>query len=49
MSEGMFAPSQLAIPQVGQDRLMASMVRILPKTILVIDIASSFAYWKRGT
>jgi hypothetical protein len=41
MSEGMFDPSKLVVPQIGKDRLMASMVRIVPKTILVIDIANS--------
>ena len=41
MSEGMFDPSKLAVPQIDKDRLVASMVRIMPKTILVIDIANS--------
>jgi S1-C subfamily serine protease len=41
MSEGMFDPSRLTVPQIDKDRLVASMVRIMPKTILVIDIASS--------
>ena len=31
MSEGMFAPSKLAVPQIGKDRLVASMVRIMPR------------------
>jgi S1-C subfamily serine protease len=41
MSEGFFHPSQLAIPGVPRDHLCAAMVRILPKTILVLDLASS--------
>ena len=41
MSEGMFDPSRLTVPQIDKDRLVASMVRIMPKTILVIDIANS--------
>ncbi|SIO59364.1 S1 family peptidase [Paraburkholderia phenazinium] len=41
MSEGMFDPSALTIPGIDKERLIASMVRILPRTILVIDIASS--------
>jgi S1-C subfamily serine protease len=41
MSEGMFDPSRLPIPCVDEATLMASMVRIMPRTVLVIDIASS--------
>ena len=39
MSEGLFHPSQSAIPGVPHDHLCAAMVRILPKTILVLDLA----------
>jgi S1-C subfamily serine protease len=41
MSEGLFHPSVLAIPAVSEDRLCAAIVRILPKTMLVLDIADS--------
>ena len=41
MSEGMFAPSKLDIPRVAEETFIGSMVRIMPKTILVIDIANS--------
>jgi S1-C subfamily serine protease len=41
MSEGLFAPSTLAIPGVTVDRLRAALVRILPRTLLVIDLADS--------
>lgn len=41
MSEGLFAPSALPIPGVSVDRLCAALVRILPRTLLVIDLADS--------
>jgi hypothetical protein len=41
MAEGMFAPTKLPIPNVDADRLLGSMVRILPRTVLQIDIASN--------
>jgi S1-C subfamily serine protease len=41
MAEGFFHPDQLAIPNLDVNRLMGAMVRILPKTLLVLDIAES--------
>jgi S1-C subfamily serine protease len=41
MSEGLFAPTALPIPGVTVDRLSAALVRILPRTLLVIDLADS--------
>jgi S1-C subfamily serine protease len=41
MSEGLFAPSVLTVPGVTADRLCASLVRILPRTILVLDIVTT--------
>jgi len=40
MAEGFFTPHRLGVPGVSADRLCASMVRILPKTLLVLDIAA---------
>ena len=41
MAEGFFPPHKLIVPGVSEDRLCASMVRILPKTLLVLDIAAN--------
>jgi len=41
MSEGMFDPTRLNLPHIEKDRLIASMVRLMPKTILVIDLVNS--------
>jgi S1-C subfamily serine protease len=41
MAEGFFHLSQLAIPGVPEARLCAAMVRVLPKTMLVLDLAAS--------
>lgn len=41
MAEGFFDPADMAVPQVRADRLCAAMVRIRPKTMLVLDIAES--------
>jgi hypothetical protein len=41
MSEGLFLPSNLAIPGLSVDRLTAAVVRIHPKTILVLDVVST--------
>ena len=41
MSEGLFLPSNLAIPGVSVDLLTAAIVRILPRTILVLDVVAS--------
>jgi len=41
MSEGLFSPSSLRVPGVPEDRLCASLVRILPRTILVFDIVAT--------
>ena len=38
MAEGFFPPHRLGVPGVSADQLCASMVRILPKTLLVLDI-----------
>jgi hypothetical protein len=43
MAEGFFDPADMAVPQVGADRLCAAMVRIRPKTMLVLDIAETQA------
>lgn len=43
MAEGMFDPFELAISGVDVNKLVASMVRIMPRTILEIDIASTSA------
>ncbi len=40
MAEGFFPPHRLGVPGVSADQLCASMVRILPKTLLVLDIAA---------
>ena len=39
MAEGFFHPQQLVVPGVSVDQLCASMVRVVPKTLLVLDIA----------
>ncbi|OYW03139.1 MAG: hypothetical protein B7Z58_04640 [Acidiphilium sp. 37-64-53] len=39
MTEGLFHPHQISIPGVPADHLCAAMVRILPRTILVLDLA----------
>ena len=41
MSEGLFAPAALPIPGVSVDRLCAALVRILPRTLLVIDVVDT--------
>ena len=41
MSEGFFSPSVMAVPGVTRNRLCASLVRILPRTILVLDIVAT--------
>lgn len=41
MSEGLFLPSNLAIPGVSVDCLTAAIVRILPRTILVLNVVAS--------
>ncbi|MDC6170270.1 S1 family peptidase [Paucibacter sp. XJ19-41] len=43
MAEGFFDPADMAVPQVRADRLCAAMVRIRPKTMLVLGIAESQA------
>ena len=40
MAEGLFAPDRLAIPGVPTHALVAAMVRILPRTLLRLDIAA---------
>ena len=40
MAEGLFAPDRLAIPGVPAPALVAAMVRILPRTLLRLDIAA---------
>jgi S1-C subfamily serine protease len=40
MAEGFFSPHRLSVPGVSDDQLCAGMVRILPRTLLVLDIAS---------
>ena len=40
MAEGFFAPDRLAIPGVPAPVLVAAMVRILPRTLLRLDIAA---------
>ncbi len=41
MAEGLFRPDQLEIPGIAPDVLCAAMVRILPRTWLVLDIAET--------
>ena len=41
MAEGFFHPGQLQIPGLTPDALCAAMVRILPRTLLVLDIAET--------
>lgn len=41
MSEGLFQPDALPIPGIDIDRLCAAMVRILPRTLLVLDVVES--------
>ena len=41
MSEGLFAPSQVQIPSLETDQLIGAMVRILPRTRLILTIAES--------
>jgi hypothetical protein len=41
MSEGFFTPQQMPVPGVRTDDLIASLVRVLPKTILCLDIAAT--------
>ena len=41
MSEGLFLPSNLAIPGLPVDRLTAAVVRIHPKKILVLDVVAT--------
>ena len=38
MPEGFFAPTRMAVPGIGPDRLCAALVRVLPRTILVLDL-----------
>lgn len=40
MAEGFFSPRRLDVPGVSDDHLCAGMVRILPRTLLVLDIAA---------
>ena len=40
MAEGLFAPDRLAIPGLPAPTLVAAMVRILPRTLLRLDIAA---------
>jgi S1-C subfamily serine protease len=40
VAEGLFEPSRLAIPGVPADALQAAMVRVLPRTVLVLDFAA---------
>lgn len=41
MAEGMFHPAQCAHPTLSTAKLCAAMVRILPRTSLVIDLADT--------
>lgn len=41
MSEGLFTPSQVQIPGLDADHLIGAMVRILPRTRLILSIANS--------
>jgi len=41
MPEGLFSPNQLSVPGLSTDRLCAAMVRILPRTVLMLDWAAS--------
>jgi S1-C subfamily serine protease len=43
MAEGFYHPSQKAIPHVSVDRLCGAMVRVLPRTMLVLDVVDSQA------
>ena len=43
MSEGLFRPDQLTVPGLSADNLLAAMVRILPKTLLILDIVDTQA------
>lgn len=41
MSEGLFTPSQVQIPGLDANHLIGAMVRILPRTRLILSIANS--------
>lgn len=41
MTEGLYPPSQLSIPRISADLLYGGMVRILPRTILKLDLATT--------
>jgi len=41
MPEGLFSPNQLPVPGLSTDRLCAAMVSILPRTVLMLDWATS--------
>ncbi|MBK9236997.1 MAG: hypothetical protein IPO19_13720 [Rhodoferax sp.] len=41
MAEGFFHPNALAIPNLDAARLSGAMVRILPKTRLVLDLVAT--------
>ncbi|TAG45678.1 MAG: serine protease [Betaproteobacteria bacterium] len=41
MSEGFFHPGQLQIPGITSDEICAAMVRILPRTVLILDVAKT--------
>jgi len=41
MAEGLFDPGALAVPGVTVEKLRAALVRILPRTLLVLDIAAT--------
>lgn len=41
MSEGLFTPQQMQVPGIPADDLIASLVRILPSTILHLDIVAT--------
>jgi S1-C subfamily serine protease len=43
MSEGFFTPGQMPIPGVATDDLIAAMVRILPNTVLRLDLVADAA------
>jgi len=40
MAEGFFTPHQAQVPGIAADDLIASMVRILPNTILRLDVVA---------
>ena len=40
MAEGFFPPGKLGVPGMSVDQLCGSMVRVLPRTLLVLDIAT---------